>query len=92
MGQEFYAIFPPTPPHSSATHSSSPNSIPSLWSVMDSEDNKGNEDFKDAPEGSMSETVVLSNGGEEGDSVSAGGLGGDTWELFGRTGVRMDSL
>jgi hypothetical protein len=36
--------------------------------------------------------VVTTNGGEEADSVSAGGLGGDAWELFGRTGVRTDSL
>jgi hypothetical protein len=92
MGWEFYAIFPPTPPHSAATHSSSPNSIPSLWSVTDSKDNEGNEDFEDAPEGSASKTVISTNGGAEGNTVSAGGLGGDAWELFGRTGVRTDSL
>jgi hypothetical protein len=92
MGREFITIFPPTPPRSRAAHSSSPDSVPSLWSVTDSEDDKGNKDFEDAPEGSASNTVVSTNGGTEGDTVFAGGLGRDAWELFGRTGVREDSL
>jgi hypothetical protein len=92
LGREFFTIFPPTPPCSPPTHGSSSDSIPSLWSSSDSEDDKDDEDFKDASEGPASETIVLSNGGEEGDTVSAGGLGRDAWELFGRTGVRTDSL
>jgi hypothetical protein len=89
---EFFTIFPPSPPRSASTHSSSSNSIPSLWNSLDNEDDKGNEDFKDTLEGSVSETVISLNGGEEGDTVSAGGLGRDAWELFSRTGVRTDSL
>jgi hypothetical protein len=94
MGRGYYAIFPPTPPHSPPTHSTpSPHdSVPSLWSVTDSEEDEGNKDFQDALDRSAGETVVLVNGGEEGNSVSAGGLGGDAWELFGQTGVREDSL
>jgi hypothetical protein len=59
---------------------------------MDDEEDKGNEDFFDAVDGSTGETVVSMNGGEERHSVSAGGLGRDAWELFGQTGVREDSL
>jgi hypothetical protein len=92
MGREFITIFPPTPPCSRATHSSPSNSVPSLWSVTDSEDDEGNEDFEDTPEGPASDTVVLMSGSTEGDTVFAGGLGGDAWELFGQTGVREDSL
>jgi hypothetical protein len=50
---------------------------------MDSEEDKGNKDFQDALNRSMGEMVVMMAGGEEGDSVSAGGLGRDAWELFG---------
>jgi hypothetical protein len=83
-------LLPCSPPiHSSP---SSHDSIPSLWSAMDSKEDEGNKDFQDALDISMGETVILVNGGEEGNSVSAGGLGGDAWELFGRTGVRMDSF
>jgi hypothetical protein len=94
MGREFHTIFPPTPPRSAPSQRtpSSDDSSPSLWSVTDSEDNEGNEDFQDTLDGSTGETLVSANGGEEGNPVSAGGLGGDTWELFGRTGVRTDSL
>jgi hypothetical protein len=59
---------------------------------MDSEEDKCNEDFQDTLGGPASEAVITMNGGEEADSVSAGRLGGDTWQLFGQTGVRMDSL
>jgi hypothetical protein len=85
MGWEFYALFPPTPPRSAPSQRtpSSDDSVPSLWSVTDSEDDEGNEDFQDALDGSTGETVVLMTGGEEGNPVSAGGLGGDAWELFG---------
>jgi hypothetical protein len=83
MGREYFAVFPPTPPRSTATYSSSPNSIPSLWSVMDSEDDEGNENFEDTPEGTTSDTVISENGGVERDIVSAEGLGRDAWELFG---------
>jgi hypothetical protein len=94
MGREFITIFPPTPPHSTPGQCSpsSNDSVPSLWSVMDSEEDEGNEDFHNAVDGSTSETVVSSNGGEEEHSVLAGGLGGDAWELFSRTGVREDRL
>jgi hypothetical protein len=92
MGWEFITIFPPTPPHSRIAHSPSTDSVPSLWSVTDNEEDKDNEDFFDAIDGSAGETVVSTNGGEEGHSISAGGLGRDAWELFGRTGVREDSL
>jgi hypothetical protein len=92
MGRGYYLIFPPTPPHSPPTHSSPSNSVPSLWSVTDIEEDKGNKDFHNAVDRSAGETVVSMNGGEEGDPVSAGGLGGDAWELFDQTGVRMDSL
>jgi hypothetical protein len=70
--------FPPT--HSTP---SSHDSIPSLRSVTDSEEDKDNEDFQNAPDRSTGKTVVTMDGGEEGDSVFAGGLGGDAWELFG---------
>jgi hypothetical protein len=94
LGREFHTIFPPTPPRSAPSQHTptSDNSSPSLWSVMDSKDNEGNEDFQDALDGSTGETLVSMNGGEEGDPVSAVGFGGDSWELFGQTGVRTDSL
>jgi hypothetical protein len=93
MGRGYYAVFPPSP-CSPPIHGSpsSHDSIPSLWSTTDSEENKGNEDFQDTLDGPESETVIVTNSGQEADSVSAGGLGGDAWELFGQTGVRMDSL
>jgi hypothetical protein len=42
MGRGHYAIFPPTPPCSPPIYSSSSshNSIPSLWSIMDSEEDE----------------------------------------------------
>jgi hypothetical protein len=94
MGRGYCTTFHPTPPCSPPTHStpSSNNSVPSLWSVTDSGEGEDNEDFEDALDGSVGKTVVLANGGEEGNSVSAGGLGGDAWELFDQTGVREDSL
>jgi hypothetical protein len=49
---------------------------------MDSEEDEGDEDFQDAPDGSVSKTIISTNGGEEGDPISAGGLCRDTWELF----------
>jgi hypothetical protein len=84
MGRGYYAVFPPSP-HSPPMHSSpsTHNSIPSLWSAKDSEDGEVNEDFQDAPDGTESEAVIVMNGGEEADPVSARGLGGDAWELFG---------
>jgi hypothetical protein len=80
MGRGFYGVFPPSP-HSPPVHSSpsSHNSIPSLWSATDSEEDKGNKDFQGALDGPESEAVIVTNGGEEADSVSAGRLGGDTW-------------
>jgi hypothetical protein len=47
MGREFYTPFLPTPPHSTPSQCtpSSDDSVPSLWSVTDSKDDKGNEDF-----------------------------------------------
>jgi hypothetical protein len=94
LGREFITVFPPTPPHSTpGQHSPSSNdSVPSLWSVTDSEEDEGKEEFLDAVDGSVSETVISSDGSEEGYPVFAGGLGGDAWELFSRTGVREDSL
>jgi hypothetical protein len=59
---------------------------------MDSEEDNGREDFEGALDRSVGETLILANGGEEGNPVSAGGLCGDTWELFGQTGVREDSF
>jgi hypothetical protein len=50
---------------------------------MNSEDNKGNEDFQNTLDGPESKPIFVTNGGKEADSVSAGGLGGDAWELFG---------
>jgi hypothetical protein len=92
VGREFITVFPPTPPHSRTAYSPPSDSVPSLWSVTDSEEDEDDEDFHDAIDGSTGEAIVSTNGGEEGHSVSAGGLGGDAWELFGRTGVREDSL
>jgi hypothetical protein len=84
MGRGYYAVFPPTP-CSPPIHSSpsSHDSIPSLWSTTDSEEDKGNKDFQDVFDGPESKAIIMTNGGEETNSVSAGGLGGDTWELFG---------
>jgi hypothetical protein len=94
MGREYFSVFPPTTPHSAPGQCSpsSNNSVPSLWSVTDSEEDEGNEDFHNAIDGSTGKTVVSSNGGEKGHPVFAGGLGRDALELFGQTGVREDSL
>jgi hypothetical protein len=85
MGREFHTTFPPTPLRSAPSQCtpSSNDSSPSLWSVTDSKDDEGNEDFQDALDGSTGKTLVSTDGGEERNPVSAGGLGRDAWELFG---------